>query len=108
MSIPRTRTRTRTVPTPPALVALGRSTLQRARSLPLFWAAVGYAWLAQLRHLVRCRLGRRPADAGMTTAEYAVGTVAACGFAALLYKIVTSGAVSAAVSALIKRALGAV
>ncbi|QMU73543.1 DUF4244 domain-containing protein [Streptacidiphilus sp. P02-A3a] len=44
----------------------------------------------------------------MTTAEYAVGTVAACGFAALLYKIVTSGAVSDAVSELIKRALGAV
>jgi len=35
-------------------------------------------------------------------------TVAACGFAALLYKIVTSGAVSDAVSGLIKRALGAV
>ncbi|HWH29222.1 MAG TPA: DUF4244 domain-containing protein [Mycobacteriales bacterium] len=32
----------------------------------------------------------RPADAGMTTAEYAVGTVAACGFSGLLYKLVTS------------------
>jgi hypothetical protein len=29
-------------------------------------------------------------DAGMTTAEYAVGTVAACGFSGLLYKLVTS------------------
>lgn len=29
-------------------------------------------------------------DAGMTTAEYAVGTVAACGFAGILYKVVTS------------------
>ncbi len=27
---------------------------------------------------------------GMTTAEYAVGTVSACGFAGLLYKILTS------------------
>jgi hypothetical protein len=26
----------------------------------------------------------------MTSAEYAVGTVAACGFAGILYKIVTS------------------
>ena len=32
----------------------------------------------------------RPADAGMTTAEYAVGTVAACGFSGVLYKLVTS------------------
>jgi hypothetical protein len=27
---------------------------------------------------------------GMTTAEYAVGTVSACGFAGLLYKLLTS------------------
>ncbi|WP_370147725.1 DUF4244 domain-containing protein [Streptacidiphilus sp. EB129] len=60
-------------------------------------------------HLLCCRLARRRRpDAGMTTAEYAVGTVAACGFAALLYKVVTSGAVSAALSGLISRALGAV
>jgi len=32
----------------------------------------------------------RPADAGMTTAEYAVGTVAACGFSGVLYKLLTS------------------
>jgi len=44
----------------------------------------------------------------VTSAEYAVGTVAACGFAALLYKVVTSGAVSSALSALITRALSAV
>ena len=29
-------------------------------------------------------------DEGMTTAEYAVGTVAACGFAGLLLKLLTS------------------
>ncbi len=29
-------------------------------------------------------------EAGMTTAEYAVGTVAACGFGGVLYKVVTS------------------
>ncbi len=44
-------------------------------------------------------------DAGMTTAEYAVGTVAACGFAALLYKVVTSPAVSGALTELVKKAL---
>jgi Protein of unknown function (DUF4244) len=46
-------------------------------------------------------------DAGMTTAEYAVGTVAACAFAAVLYKVVTSGAISSALSGLVERALNA-
>ncbi|MBC3842946.1 DUF4244 domain-containing protein [Streptacidiphilus sp. 4-A2] len=106
-----------TPPRPPASAApstalrtapLGALFLRRLRSVPLLVGAVAYAWLVHLRHLARCRLGRHPADAGMTTAEYAVGTVAACGFAALLYKVVTSGAVSAAISGLIERALGAV
>jgi hypothetical protein len=44
-------------------------------------------------------------DQGMTTAEYAVGTVAAVGFAAVLLKVVTSGAVQAALNAIIVRAL---
>lgn len=39
---------------------------------------------------VLARLRSRPAEAGMTTAEYAVGTVAACGFGGILYKVVTS------------------
>lgn len=50
------------------------------------------------------RFSRR-GDAGMTTAEYAVGTLAACGFAALLYKVVTSSAVSHALSHLVTSAL---
>ncbi|MEU8197440.1 DUF4244 domain-containing protein [Microbispora amethystogenes] len=45
------------------------------------------------------------ADAGMSTAEYAVGTIAACGFAALLYKIVTSAEVRSMLAALIQKAL---
>lgn len=32
----------------------------------------------------------QPGDAGMTTAEYAVGTVAACGFGGVLFKLLTS------------------
>ncbi|MFR9672864.1 DUF4244 domain-containing protein [Streptomyces sp. TR06-5] len=47
--------------------------------------------------------GRR--DAGMSTAEYAVGTLAACGFAAVLYKVVSSGPVSEAMQGLVERAL---
>ena len=49
--------------------------LARARSLPV-------------RVLARVQSGS--ADAGMTTAEYAVGTVAACGFSGILYKVITS------------------
>ncbi|MFD9563721.1 DUF4244 domain-containing protein [Streptomyces sp. NPDC059994] len=41
----------------------------------------------------------------MTTSEYAVGTIAACGFAAVLYKVVTSEAVSSALQSLVERAL---
>lgn len=51
----------------------------------------------------RTRAGAR--DAGMSTAEYAVGTVAACGFGGVLYKVVTSGTVASALSGLIHRAL---
>jgi hypothetical protein len=45
------------------------------------------------------------ADDGMTTAEYAIGTVAACGFGGILLKILTSDAVVNLVSDLIRRAL---
>jgi hypothetical protein len=44
-------------------------------------------------------------DRGMSTAEYAVGTIAACAFAALLFKIVNSPEVTEMLSALIDRAL---
>lgn len=47
-------------------------------------------------------------EAGMTTAEYAVGTVAAVAFAAVLYKIVRSPAVSSALSSIITSALHAI
>jgi hypothetical protein len=43
-------------------------------------------------------------DSGMSTAEYAIGTVAACGFAGLLLKILTSPEVSGMLKDLIKRA----
>ena len=45
-------------------------------------------------------------QAGTTTAEYAIGTLAACAFAAVLYKIITSGSVSAMLSGIIHKALG--
>ena len=42
---------------------------------------------------------------GMSTAEYAVGTVAACAFAAVLYKVVTGGSVVTALADLVQSAL---
>jgi len=45
-------------------------------------------------------------DAGMNTAEYAVGTLAAVAFAGVLLKVVTSDPIANAISAVISRALG--
>lgn len=50
------------------------------------------------------QLGRRP-EAGMSTAEYAVGTIAACAFAALLLMVIKSGAVEGLVTTVITTAL---
>jgi hypothetical protein len=48
---------------------------------------------------------REEVQSGMTTAEYAVGTLAACAFAAVLMAIVRSGAIKAALTGLITSAL---
>jgi hypothetical protein len=44
-------------------------------------------------------------EEGMSTAEYAVGTVAACAFAAVLYQVVTGGSVVTALGDLVQSAL---
>ncbi|MEV6506999.1 DUF4244 domain-containing protein [Streptomyces sp. NPDC051642] len=57
---------------------------------------------------VRVRMGASArGDAGMATAEYAMGLVAAVAFAVVLYKVVTSGAVSEELQSIVKRALDA-
>ncbi len=48
---------------------------------------------------------RASGDAGMSTAEYAVGTVAACAFAAVLYRVVTGGSIVTALTDLVDSAL---
>ncbi|MET7935425.1 DUF4244 domain-containing protein [Streptomyces sp. NPDC005322] len=55
----------------------------------------------------RYAAARARAEAGMATAEYAMATIAACAFAAVLYKVVTSGTVSGALQSVIRRALDA-
>jgi hypothetical protein len=57
-------------------------------------AVARFSWLARVRP-----------EAGMSTAEYAVGTIAACAFAGLLFKIVSSPEVRKMLSDLISRAL---
>jgi hypothetical protein len=64
-----------------------------ARTLPARLAAA-----VQSRQAAACR------DAGMTTAEYAVGTVAACGFSGVLYKVITSPTVIDLVKGVIQKA----
>jgi hypothetical protein len=54
---------------------------------------------------ITCRITGFDRDAGMSTAEYAVGTIAAVSFAAVLYKVVRSPAVQSAVSHIITSAL---
>ena len=72
-------------------------------------------WTDRVRDAGRSRLSgagmaghqgmTRLRDAGMTTAEYAIGTLAACGFAALLVTILRGGVVQGLLLAIIKRAL---
>jgi hypothetical protein len=44
-------------------------------------------------------------DAGMSTVEYAIGTLAAAAFAAVLYTIVTGDSIVNALTGLVQRAL---
>jgi hypothetical protein len=53
----------------------------------------------------RLRRLRRLRDAGMATAEYAIATLAACGFAALLVALLRSGEVRGLLLGIIRRAL---
>jgi hypothetical protein len=69
---------------------------------------VGRAWCewlcgGALRWARSVRSGRR--DAGMVSAEYAVGLIAAVGFAGVLYQVVTSDVVQAALQSLVAKAL---
>ncbi|MFC3999951.1 DUF4244 domain-containing protein [Nocardiopsis sediminis] len=71
---------------------------------------------AAVRRLARIPLERRTApgravvpavgrDRGMSTAEYAVGTVTACAFAAVLYVILTSSEVRDTLTQIVTDAL---
>lgn len=99
----------RTVPVPAATSATG----WRARAVGPVIAGTASArttlshWVAWLGATLSRLTGRLPRDAGMSTAEYAVGTIAACAFAAVLFKVVTSGAVLGLLQSVVTRALHA-
>jgi TRAP-type uncharacterized transport system fused permease subunit len=59
------------------------------------------------RHVLASRWAvlRATAEAGMSTAEYAVGTVAACAFAAVLYRVVTGSSIVTGLTDLVESAL---
>jgi hypothetical protein len=44
-------------------------------------------------------------DSGMSTVEYAIGTLAAAAFAAVLYAVVTGDSIVTALTGLVQRAL---
>lgn len=59
-----------------------------------------------MTRVARKVLGRLRPDAGMNTAEYAVGTLAAVAFAGILLAVVQSDPIRAALQAVVERALG--
>lgn len=88
--------------------------------IPFGWCGAGWFPKVDGEAIERLRTGRRPPmrvinglarrwragrDLGMSTAEYAIGTVAAAAFAAALFKIVTSPQVRAMLTAIIQKAL---
>lgn len=63
-----------------------------------------HALRRRFRSIIGAGAGR--GDAGMNTAEYAVGTLAAVAFAGILLAVLTSDPVQAALQAVVERALG--
>ncbi|WP_020145203.1 DUF4244 domain-containing protein [Terracoccus sp. 273MFTsu3.1] len=59
-----------------------------------------------IRRLTRRRVTSGRRDRGMTTAEYAVGIMAACTFALVLLGVVKSDAVRGALAGIVQSALG--
>ena len=62
--------------------------------------------MVSMRQTLRLRLRAALAgDAGMSTAEYAIGTIAAAAFAAVLYAVVRGDGVVSALTSIVQRAL---
>lgn len=81
--------------------------------LVLAWLNLGPLNTARLVNTVRLAAARlvgrvrrvRFADDGMSTAEYAIGTIAAAAFAAVLYAVVTGDSIVTGLTSLVEQAL---
>jgi sorbitol-specific phosphotransferase system component IIC len=74
------------------------------------WRAARNRWRVLMVSLLltgRQRFAALGSETGMSTAEYAIGTIAAAAFAAVLYAVVTGGSITQALTSLIQRALTA-
>lgn len=58
-----------------------------------------------IRHLRRRVIAAMADDSGMSTVEYAIGTVAAAAFGGILYSVVTGDSIVGALTNIINRAL---
>lgn len=54
---------------------------------------------------MQARVAGLSADDGMSTAEYAIGTIAAAAFAAVLYAVVTGDTIVGGLTDIVQRAL---
>ena len=81
-------------------IALLRRTPTTVRRATAGWTRKRLGWLPD-----RLAGPWRLRDAGMTTAEYAIGTLAACGFAALLVTILRGSVVQGLLLGIIRKAL---
>jgi len=62
--------------------------------------------LLKLTRRIRCRVTALVVEeAGMSTVEYAIGTIAAAAFGAILYGVVTGDSIVGALTNIISRAL---
>ncbi|HVV77396.1 MAG TPA: DUF4244 domain-containing protein [Mycobacteriales bacterium] len=61
--------------------------------------------MSRLLQALRTKVAIATKDAGMSTAEYAIGIVAACAFAAFLYKLLTGSFIDDIIKGLISHAL---
>lgn len=59
----------------------------------------------QARDALTHRFAAAPGDAGMSTVEYAVGTIAAAAFGAVLYTVVSGDSIPDALGGIIEQAL---
>ncbi|QCQ94088.1 DUF4244 domain-containing protein [Rhodococcus sp. SGAir0479] len=62
-------------------------------------------WISKLHHLQARLVLAATADDGMSTAEYAIGTIAAAAFGAILYTVVTGDSIVSALTGIIDKAL---